>query len=78
MGPAVIITIGMLFLLHEVRGDVFDFSKTYPFILIVIGAILLGSSMAAMDGHIDSTTPPPAVPPATSGPAQNSLPGQGQ
>jgi hypothetical protein len=79
MGPAVIITIGMLFLLHEVRGDVFDFSKTYPFILIVIGAILLGSSMAAMDGHVDSTTPPPpAVPPATSGSAQNSLPGQGQ
>ncbi len=80
MGPAVIITIGVLFLLNEVRGDAFDFSKTYPFILIVIGAILLGSSMAPMDGHIDSTMapPPPTVPPATSGPAQNSLPGQGQ
>jgi hypothetical protein len=82
MGPAVLITIGVLFLLHEVRGDVFDFSNTYPFILIVIGAILLASSMAPMTGHIDSTTAPPPVPPAgppvSPGPAQNSAPGQGQ
>jgi hypothetical protein len=79
MGPAVIVTIGVLFLLHEVRGDAFDFSNTWPFILIVIGAILLGSSMAPMDGHIDSTTAlPPTVPPSSPGPAQNSLPGQGQ
>jgi hypothetical protein len=78
MGPAVLITIGVLFLLHEVRGDVFDFSNTYPFILIVIGAILLASSMAPMTGHVDSTMAPPAAsPPATPGPAQNSLPGQG-
>jgi hypothetical protein len=79
MGPAVLITIGVLFLLHEVRGDFFDFSNTYPFILIVIGAILLGSSMAPMTGHVDSTTaPPPAVPPATPGPLPNSMPGQGR
>jgi hypothetical protein len=83
MGPAVLITIGVLFLLHEVRGDVFDFSNTYPFILIVIGAILLASSMAPMNGHVDSMTPPPpavpqAGPPATPGPAQNSASGQGQ
>jgi hypothetical protein len=79
MGPAVLITIGVLFLLHEVRGDIFDFSNTYPFILIVIGAILLAASLAPMDGHIDSTVAtPPAVPPAAPGPAQNSLPGQGQ
>jgi membrane-bound ClpP family serine protease len=79
MGPAVLITVGVLFLLHEMRSGYFDFSNTYPFILIVIGAILLGSSMAPMDGHIGSTTaPPPAVPPAAPGPAQNSLPGQGQ
>ncbi len=30
MGPAVLITIGVLFLLHEVRGAFFDFSNTYP------------------------------------------------
>jgi hypothetical protein len=79
MGPAVLITIGVLFLLHEVRGDMFDFSNTYPFILIVIGAVMLASSMAPTTGHSDSTTaPPPAAPPATPGPAQNSLPGQGR
>jgi hypothetical protein len=82
MGPAVLITIGVLFLLHEVRGDMFDFSNTYPFILIVIGAILLASSMAPMTGHVDSMTAPPPVvpqtgPPASPGPAQNSAPGQG-
>lgn len=79
MGPAVVVTIGVLFLLHEVRGYTFDFSNTWPFILIVIGAVQLASSLAPMDGHIDSTpASPPAVPPATPGSAQNSLPGQGQ
>jgi membrane-bound ClpP family serine protease len=84
MGPAVLITIGVLFLLHEVRGDTFDFSNTYPFILIVIGAVLLASSMAPMTGHVESSSAPPAsvppasTPPATGGPAQSSFPGQGQ
>ena len=79
MGPAVLITVGVLFLLHEVRGDIFDFSNTYPFILIVIGVILLAASLAPMDGHVDSTmASPPAVPPAAPGSAQSSLPGQGQ
>jgi hypothetical protein len=83
MGPAVLITVGVLFLLHEVRGNVFDFSNTYPFILIVIGAILLASAMAPMDGHIDPMTAPPpsapqAGPPATPGSAQSPLPGQGR
>jgi hypothetical protein len=79
MGPAVLITIGVLFLLHEMRGDFFDFSNTYPFILIVIGAIMLASSMAPATGHIDpSPMPPNPPPPATSGPAQNPMPGQGR
>lgn len=79
MGPAVVITIGVLFLLNEVRGDLFNFSNTLPFLLIVIGAVQLASSMAPMTGHVDSTTAPvPAVPPATPGPPQNSVPGQGQ
>jgi hypothetical protein len=79
MGPAVLITVGVLFLLHEVRSDTFDFSNTYPFILIVIGAILLASSMAPMTDHVDyTTTPPRPAPPRTPGPAQNSAPGQGQ
>jgi len=81
MGPAIIITIGVLFLLQEVRGGAFDFSNTYPFILIVIGAILLASSVAPMTGHIDFGTAPPAVSsPASSapGPPPGSITGQGQ
>jgi Domain of unknown function (DUF5668) len=79
MGPAVLITVGVLFLLHEVRSDTFNFWDTYPFILIVIGAVLLASSAAPMTGHVDSTAPPPpAAQPSAPGSAQNPVPGQGQ
>ncbi len=78
MGPAVVITVGVLFLLHEMRGSYFDFSNTWPFILIVIGAILLASSVAPMTGHIDSRTLPPSAPNETPGPPQDPVPGQGQ
>jgi hypothetical protein len=77
-GPAVVITIGVLFLLQEVRGGNFDFGNTYPVILVVLGAILLASSLAPMDGHISSQTVPPNAPPAAPGAPQSSTPGQGQ
>jgi hypothetical protein len=76
--PAVIITIGVLFLLQETRGGYFDFSRTFPVILVVIGAILLASSLAPMDGHISSGPTPPSVPGPTPGSPQNTTPGQGQ
>jgi hypothetical protein len=78
LGPAVVVTVGVLFLLHEMRGGAFDFGNTYPFILIVIGAILLASSVAPMEGHID-VMPAPPVPPSggTPGPTQSSLTGHG-
>jgi hypothetical protein len=82
MGPAVLITVGVLFLLHEVRGEFFDFSNTWPFLLIVIGGVLLASSMAPMTGHVEPVyTHPTGVPPATPGatprPTQTPMPGQG-
>lgn len=83
MGPAVVITIGVLFLLQETRGGSYGFDNTYPFILVVIGAILLASSLAPGEGHISSDTVPPAMPntaPPPSGPpapSQSSYPGQG-
>ena len=43
LGPAVVITVGVLFLLQQMRGNYFDFGNTYPVILVVIGAILLAS-----------------------------------
>jgi membrane-bound ClpP family serine protease len=78
MGPAVIVTVGVLFLLQEMRSGGFDLSNTFPFILIVIGAVLLASATAPMTGHVDATTVPPATPPGTPGPPQNPAPGQGR
>jgi hypothetical protein len=63
MGPAIVITIGVLFLLSEMRGGFFEFNNTYPAILIVIGAISLAAAIAPMDGHITDAFPP--APPAT-------------
>ena len=81
MGPAVIITVGLLFLLDQMRGGFLSFSNTFPIILIVIGVVSLASALAPMDGHIDSSYPPPP-PPSAPGSAQNlpqsPLPGQGQ
>jgi hypothetical protein len=70
MGPAVIITVGLLFLLDQMRGGFLSFSNTFPVILIVIGVVSLASALAPMDGHIDGSTPP-VLPPPAPGPAQN-------
>jgi hypothetical protein len=86
VGPAVIVTVGVLFLLQQTHSGRFDFGNTYPVILVVIGAILLASALAPMDGHIDPTVPQqaPPPPPAAPGPTtpqnsyQSPYPGQGQ
>jgi len=90
LGPAVIVTVGVLFLLQQMRGGYFDFGNTYPVILVVIGAILLASSLAPMGGHINPQVQPqvqqqvPPPPPNTPGPTtpqssyQSPYPGQGQ
>jgi len=73
MGPVVVVTVGVLFLLAEMRGGYFDFGNTYPVILIVIGLISLASAMASSEGHVSLTPPmPPAIPPVPG------VPGQGQ
>ena len=81
MGPAILITVGVLFLLDQMRHGYFSFSNTFPVILIVIGAISLASSLAPMEGHVSDTyppVPPPVRPGPTQNPPQNPLPGQGQ
>ena len=89
MGPAVVITVGVLFLLQQMRGGSFEFGNTYPVILIVIGGILLASALAPADGHISAgpaATPttaaappaPPAAPASTASSGPSSMPGQGQ
>ena len=70
MGPAILITIGCIFLLSEMRGGFFGWSNTWPVILLVIGVIKLASAFSSKEGHIDDAQPlppvqpqPPAVPP---------------
>jgi Domain of unknown function (DUF5668) len=85
MGPVVVVTVGVLFLLQEMRGGYFDFGNTYPVIFIVIGLISLASAMAPSEGHVSSApSVPPAIPPTQGAPpppsnaAPTSYPGQGQ
>jgi hypothetical protein len=75
MGPAIVITVGVLFLLHQTQGGHFFFGNTWPVILLVIGAFQLAAALAPRDGHIEPLDPgvvpppvppvPPAVPPQT-------------
>lgn len=76
IGPAVLITIGVLYLLNEVRGGMLRFEHTFPVILLVIGVIQLAAAMAPRDGHIDRTLPaePPPVAPAPTAPPPQSYP----
>ncbi len=80
MGPAIIITVGVLFLLDQVRGGEFSFGNTYPVILIVIGAISLAAAASPADGHISGQVPPvaPTAPGSVPPVPQNQMPGPGQ
>jgi hypothetical protein len=68
VGPAVVITLGVLWLLNEVHGGRFYFGSTWPVILIVIGLLHLASAMASREGHVErvpfGTPPGPPAPPA--------------
>jgi|SRR5690242_3893304 len=77
MGPAIIVTIGVLFLLDQMRGGYLSFGNTFPVILIVIGVVSLASALAPTDGHISGPLPP-APPGTTPPPPQNPYSGQGQ
>ena len=80
MGPAVIITVGVLFLLDQMSSGGFSFGNTYPMILIVIGVISLAAAAASSEGHVSGQAPPQATmaPPAAPPAPQNQFPGQGQ
>jgi hypothetical protein len=61
MGPAMLVTIGMLFLLENVGNGNLHFGRTWPAILLVIGVVKLIQSNASSAGHIG---PLPGAPPA--------------
>ncbi len=83
VGPAVVITVGVLWLLNETHSGRFYFGHTFPLILIVIGLVHLASSMASREGHVDATPlgappAPPAPPTSGAGTPQTPHSSQGQ
>jgi len=68
-GPAIVITIGVLFLLHQLHGGNLDFGNTWPMILVVIGFLYLASAMASHEGHVETIAAPvPPTPPVNPAP----------
>ena len=70
VGPAVLLTVGILFQLQTL--DVVDFDRTWPAILLVIGIVKLLQSNASTAGHTGpfptgrpGVMPPPPVAPPT-------------
>ncbi len=59
MWPAIMFTLGVLFLLDNLHGP--GFERTWPLILLVIGGVKLLQSNASDAGHIGG---PPVLPPA--------------
>jgi hypothetical protein len=62
MGPAVLTTLGVLFLLQSYY--VVSFEHSFPVLLLVIGCVLLISRTGSTEGHIERGwgAPPPAPP----------------
>jgi hypothetical protein len=68
MGPAMLVTLGVLFLLDTTSS--IGFGRTWPAILLVIGVVKLMQSNASSEGHIGplrpgggANFPPPPFPP---------------
>ena len=63
MGPSVLVTLGVLFLLDSVSRV--SFGRTWPALLLVIGVVKLMQSNASSAGHFGPLPPgvPPSVPP---------------
>jgi hypothetical protein len=75
MGSAVLITLGVLFLLEELTYLRFD--ETFPALLIVIGVMLFLGRSASTEGHVQPSragvpiAPPPPVAGNQPGPEVN-------
>jgi len=66
MGPAVLVTLGILFLVESLGGP--GFGRTWPVLLLVIGAIKL------LSGNVFGTSSQPPAPPSGPGTVQGEVP----
>ncbi len=76
MGPAVLIILGVMLLLHNLAYELgmreLNFNHTWPLLLIVIGLVKIFQSNAPTDGHVQpevvtqiGSAPPPPPPPSS-------------
>jgi hypothetical protein len=65
MGPAVLVTLGVLFMIHNFTGREFQ----WPILLIVIGVVKILQYSASTEGHRPAGYVPPAGPITTPPPA---------
>ena len=63
MGPAVLVTLGFLFL-FETLGRL-SFNHSWPILLLVIGGVKLFQSTASAEGHVAFTPPAMSAPPGS-------------
>jgi len=52
MGPIVLITVGVLFLIGQYSR--YGFWELWPILLIVIGVVLVAQSLVSRSGHVGS------------------------
>ncbi len=79
MCPVIVLTTGVLFLLHTLR--VVDLDRTWPAWLLAAGIVKLMQSHASLEGHIERTypaTPPISPPPPPAPPAPPQPPTSGE
>jgi len=73
MGPAILIVLGVMLLLHNLAFELgmreLNFNHTWPLLLILIGLVKIFQSNAPTDGHIQpdmvpqiGVAPPPPPP----------------
>jgi hypothetical protein len=53
MGPAVLITLGVLFLIGQYGGR-YRFEELWPILLIVIGLVKVGEALSSSEGHVSN------------------------
>jgi hypothetical protein len=51
MGPSIVFTVGVLFLLQNLRLENLGFGHTWPILLLVIGGVKLFQGSASIEGH---------------------------
>jgi hypothetical protein len=71
MGPAILITIGVLFLVQQSHWA-YHFGRTWPVILLVIGGLKLAEALASDAGHNSQQVPPMNPPYPPQGPGMGS------